>query len=72
MVVCQMLLALWLMVWPFVVIYVMKFILHLMLLPFDMFCHGCVSDVVGTVADGMTFCSYLCDEIHTTPHVIAI
>ena len=29
----------------------------LMLLPFDMFCHVCVSDVVDTVADGMAICS---------------
>ena len=29
----------------------------LMLLPFDMFCHDCVSDVVDTVADGIALCS---------------
>ena len=29
----------------------------LMLLPFDMFCHDHVSDVVDTVADGRATCS---------------
>ena len=29
----------------------------LMLLPFDMFCHDCVSDAVDTVADGIAICS---------------